>query len=243
MATTLFISDLHLSPERNQTTALFEQFLGHIKPDVERLYILGDLFDVWIGDDAVAPGYQDAVQALRKATDKGLPVHIMHGNRDFLLGSPFAAAAGCQFIDDSTVVDLYGTRTLLLHGDTLCTDDQAYQAFRAQVRSPSWQQQFLSRSEQERNNIARQLRADSRQHNQFKEDYLMDANDEAVKQALNDHNVTHMIHGHTHRLAVHPVTLAHGVGKRYVLGDWNTTGNVLICTGDNWQFDVVGWAQ
>lgn len=240
MATTLFISDLHLPPERNQTTALFEWFLDRMTPGVELLYILGDLFDVWIGDDAVAPGYQDVIRALRKITDNGLLVYVMHGNRDFLLGSQFAAAAGCRLIDDSTVVDLYGTRTLLLHGDTLCTDDQPYQAFRAQIRSPSWQQHFLSHSEQERNYVAGQLRADSRRHNQTKADYLMDVNDEAVKRALNDHHVTHMIHGHTHRLAIHPVTLAQGVGKRYVLGDWNSTGNVLICSGDDWHFDVVG---
>jgi UDP-2,3-diacylglucosamine hydrolase len=219
---------------------LFESFLENLNATtVEALYILGDLFDVWIGDDATAKGYQNLMLALHDTVHRSIPIYLMHGNRDFLLGQQFAQISACQLIPDPTVINLYGTPTLLMHGDTLCTDDHAYQTFRTQVRSVEWQRKFLSMSQDDRNNAARHLREESRRQSQSKEDYLMDVNEQSVRQALKHHGVTHMIHGHTHRQAIHSVALEQGVGKRFVLGDWHRTGTVLVCHEQDWHFEVV----
>lgn len=237
---TLFISDLHLPDESNYTTALFQSFLENLHATtVEALYILGDLFDVWIGDDAAANGYQNLMLALHDTVHRHIPIYLMHGNRDFLLGQQFAQISACQLIPDPTVINLYGTPTLLMHGDTLCTDDHAYQTFRTQVRSAEWQRKFLSMNPDSRKQAAHGLREESKRQGQSKADYLMDVNEQAVHGALKYHGVTHMIHGHTHRQAIHSVALEHSVGKRVVLGDWHTNGNVLVCDERDWHFEAV----
>lgn len=237
---TLFVSDLHLPHAQHATTALFESFLKkRVAAQVEALYILGDLFDVWIGDDVAVKDYQNLIQVLHDTAQRNIPIYLMHGNRDFLLGQQFAQVSGCMLLPDPTVITLYGTPTLLLHGDTLCTDDHAYQVFRRQVRSADWQRTFLNKSEIERKEVARHLREESQRQGQTKQDYLMDVNEQAVLLALKHHGVTQMIHGHTHRQALHAVKMEHGVGKRAVLGDWHTKGNVLVCDERDWRFEVV----
>ena len=199
--------------------------------DAEALYILGDLFEFWIGDDSLSPTAERVCTGIRELTDSGVPCFFMHGNRDFLVGDRYARDAGFEILPQSIVLDLYGTPTLLLHGDTLCTDDVEYQAFRRQVRDPAWQTAFLSRSREERLGIAQQARDASKQHTSTASIDIMDVNQEAVHQAFGDHGVKHMIHGHTHRPAFHEHMIDEGtVASRIVLADWYEKGSVLSVT-------------
>lgn len=228
---TLFISDLHLEDARPQMTDLLLKLLAGEARQAEALYILGDLFEYWIGDDAPSPTARGVSDGIRQLVDSGVPCYFMHGNRDFLLGEEYASDAGMELLPESAVVDLYGTPTLLLHGDILCTDDVEYQAFRRQVRDPGWQAQFLARSVAERQAIARQARDASRHHTSSASMDIMDVNQEAVKHAFAEHGVRNMIHGHTHRPAIHQHELEDGSrASRIVLSDWYEKGSVLRVT-------------
>ncbi|ALP52550.1 UDP-2,3-diacylglucosamine hydrolase [Candidatus Tenderia electrophaga] len=226
---TLFIADIHLGGEHPEISRRFVEFLERQAPGCEALYILGDLFEVWIGDDAVQAEHRAALQALRRLTDQGVPVRIMHGNRDFLLGHGFEALSGCQLIDDPQVIDLYGTRTLVMHGDSLCSDDVDYQQLRRQLRDPAWQRQFLAASEARRLAIAKQYRDASRSRTREKTEAIMDVNPAAVVEAMRAYGVTQLIHGHTHRPAVHELEIDGRPARRIVLGDWYSQDSSLRC--------------
>jgi len=228
--TTLFISDLHLDDQRPETTELFLAFLREQAVHAEALYILGDLFEYWLGDDAPTPAGQVSAQGLAELTGLGVPCYFLHGNRDFLLGAEYAAMAGISLLAEEVVVDLYGRPTLLLHGDTLCTDDVAYQQVRKMVRDPQWQADMLSKTPQERAQLAMQARAESAEHQAGADMEIMAVNQDAVTQAFQDAGVRHMIPGHTHRPAVHQHSLDSGSGERIVLGDWYEQGSVLRVT-------------
>jgi UDP-2,3-diacylglucosamine hydrolase len=223
----LFASDLHLDEARPAIVAQFERFLDETAPGAEALYILGDLFEYWVGDDGLELAFNARVaRHLRQAASR-LPVHFMHGNRDFLVARRFAEATGVRLIEDPTVVDLYGTRTLLLHGDTLCTGDAQYQAFRRQVRDPAWQEAALARPIPERLAIAQAMREKSEGAKQGKAMAIMDVAPEAVERAFGDSGCTLMIHGHTHRPGRH-VHVVDGIERvRWVLADWYERGSYL----------------
>lgn len=231
---TLFVSDLHLDPARPATTALFLDFLARQARQAEACYILGDLFEAWIGDDDDTELRRVVVNALRSLADSGVPVYFLHGNRDFLIGPHFASESGIQLLPETEVIDLYGEPVLLLHGDTLCTDDVDYQAFRAQVRNPVWQARLLEQPLAQRRALAGQLRETSRQALQQKATDITDVNPAAVNQALRAHGVRRMIHGHTHRPAIHEWTLEKLPVRRAVLGDWYVQGSVLRCDEAGW---------
>jgi UDP-2,3-diacylglucosamine hydrolase len=225
---TLFIADLHLDPSRPQITALFERYLaGDEVRHADALYILGDLVEAWIGDDDDAELPARIATATRAVRDAGVPVYFMVGNRDFLLGQAFAERAGLTLLDDGTVHDIHGRRTLLMHGDVLCTDDIAYQAVRQQVRTPEWQAQILAMPLQARRAFAAKARADSKAHTGSTMESIMDVNADAVAEAMRKTGVTRLIHGHTHRPAVHDFQLAGAPAQRIVLGDWYEQGSVL----------------
>ena len=228
--TTLFISDLHLCAQRPALTALFLDFLRGRATHADALYILGDLFEYWIGDDAAADAEFAAVIAgLRTLTQTGVPVYVMHGNRDFLLDEEFSKITGCRLLPDPTLMDLYGTPVLLMHGDTLCTDDVDYQNFRRIVRDPQWIKKFLAQSRDQRNAVVRDLRATSKAAMAEKQPEIMDVNPAAVETVMRSHRVRHLIHGHTHRPAQHELLLDGQPARRTVLGDWYEQGSVLEC--------------
>ena len=224
---TLFISDLHLDEGRPAIVEAFERFLARVVPGADALYILGDLFESWVGDDGLALALPAHTAALLKGASAQAPIYFMHGNRDFLVAEGFARAAGLQLIGDPTRIDLYGTPTVLLHGDTLCTDDAAYQAFRAQVRDPRWQQAALARPLEDRLALARDMRAQSEDAKGGKSMEIMDVNAVAVAAAFESSGADLMIHGHTHR----PMRHVHQVGGRervrWVLPDWYQRGGYL----------------
>ncbi|MEW6514485.1 MAG: UDP-2,3-diacylglucosamine diphosphatase [Pseudomonadota bacterium] len=228
----LFISDLHLSPHEPGRVRLFLDFLAGPARDAARLTILGDLFDYWAGDDDLAdPFNARIVAALRKLSDSGVRLDFMAGNRDFLIGEEFASAAGLTLLPDPCVRDIGGVKTLLTHGDTLCTDDPDYQRFRAQVRDPAWRSAFLARPLPERKREIEALRARSEAEKKTKSMAIMDVNAAAVSATLSEHGAQAMIHGHTHRQGRHD----HAGCTRWVLGDWHTgRGNALVC-------DLAGW--
>jgi UDP-2,3-diacylglucosamine hydrolase len=228
--TTLFISDLHLDDKRPGATELFLSFLGGEAGSAEALYILGDLFEYWLGDDAPTPVGQAVCQGLASLSANGVACHFMHGNRDFLLGQAFARQAGFSLLAEETVIELYGRPTLLLHGDSLCTDDVGYQQVRKIMRDPAWQEDFLLKSPQDRVRFAQEAREMSAEYKQGVSMEIMDVNATAVVDAFTRHGVGHMIHGHTHRPAVHEHSLPTGTGERIVLGDWYEQGSVLRVT-------------
>ena len=230
MTETLFISDLHLSDERPEITALFSLFLQNDAARAHALYILGDLFEVWLGDDAVLPAYQTVMDGIRALTASGVPVYVMHGNRDFLIGERFVQLSGCRLLEDPTIIELEGKRTLLMHGDTLCTDDVEYQRFRTQVRNPDTQRQFLALPINERIAVAKHYRQESRERSRSKAEEIMDVNQGAVMEIMRRHGVYQLIHGHTHRPAVHSFTLDDHSAQRIVLGDWYEQASILKCS-------------
>lgn len=224
----LFISDLHLEDSRPEMTAQLLALLQGEAREAEALYILGDLFEFWIGDDVLSPTAERVADGLKTLSGTGVPCYFMHGNRDFLIGPDYAERAGLQLLPETVELDLYGDPTLLLHGDTLCTDDVAYQAFRQQVRNPAWQQAFLQQSVEERFAIARQARDASKQHTSSASMEIMDVNQQAVNDAYSTHGLRHMIHGHTHRPNFHEHTLDDGENAyRIVLADWYRSGSFL----------------
>ncbi len=232
--TTLFISDLHLDPERPEVTRLFGDFIDGEARDADALYILGDLFEAWVGDDDPSELGAFVATKLRALSDSGVPVCFQHGNRDFLVGRDLAARAGMTLLPENAVVMLYGRPVLLMHGDTLCTGDQAYQAFRAQTRTPAWRQQFLSQPLVARLAFAAQARASSQQRQQaMKQDdraqfeTVTDVSPAAVHETFARYGINTMIHGHTHRPAIHAIDVDKRTCERVVLGDWYTQGSVL----------------
>jgi UDP-2,3-diacylglucosamine hydrolase len=228
-----FISDLHLHPSRPATLACFRDFLADIGGQARALYILGDLFESWVGDDHPEPAYRAVRLALRDCAARGTRVHLMHGNRDFLLGETFAQQAGASLLPDPALIDLYGTTTLLMHGDSLCTDDADYQQLRRRLRDPGWQRQALALPLAERLEMAAEARELSVLTSQDKEAYIMDVNRDSVLQSLRAHQADLLIHGHTHRPGVHDYELDGKTVKRVVLGDWYRQGSVLCvdCNG------------
>lgn len=224
---TFFISDLHLDDARPQIVADFERFCAGTARSATALYILGDLFEAYIGDDDDALLNARVATALRGVADAGVPVFYIAGNRDFVLGEDYARRCGMRILDDGCVVDLHDTPTLILHGDMLCTDDTAYLAFRKQVRDPAWQAAFLARPLAERRAFAAQARDASRAHTANTDMAIMDVNQQAVETALRNAGVARMIHGHTHRPAIHDFTLDGKPAQRIVLGDWYEQGSVL----------------
>lgn len=211
-----FISDLHLSETRPELTALFVDFMQHLAPKAERLYILGDLFDFWIGDDEQSPLIQQVKSLIKSVSDQGVQCYFQHGNRDFLIGTRFANETGMQLLPDYQVIDLYGKKILLCHGDTFCIDDVAYQQFRKKVHQKWRQRLFLCLPLKVRIKIAEKIRAKSNQDKQGKSADIMDVNPVFTAQKIREYGVDLLIHGHTHREAIHQEQNF----TRIVLGDW-----------------------
>jgi len=227
MPATLFLSDLHLEDEAPERTEWLLNLLAGPARESEAIYILGDLFEYWIGDDALSATAQQVANALAGLRTGGVSCYFMHGNRDFLLGEKYAALAGLELLPEAYTVDLYGTPTLLLHGDTLCTDDTEYQAFRQQSRNPAWQASMLALPVPQRIQLAQNARAASEKHLASATMDIMDTNAEAVCKAFRTYKVSRMIHGHTHRPALHQIDLGDEQAERYVLADWYTEGSYL----------------
>lgn len=226
---TLFISDLHLDPTRPEITELFLRFLKDEAASASALYILGDLFEAYLGDDDDSAEVTATCAALRELRTAGVPCSFLRGNRDFLVGSGFAARSGATLLPDPSVILLDGEPTLVLHGDLLCIDDTAYLAFRRQVRDPAWQEAFLAQPLDARRAFAAKARAASQNHQRQVEETITDVNRGAVDGMLAHYGIRRMIHGHTHRPAIHDL----GAGRqRIVLGDWYTQGSVLRIDAD-----------
>jgi UDP-2,3-diacylglucosamine hydrolase len=225
-----FISDLHLHPSRPEITQAFYDFLSSTANKAEALYILGDFFEAWLGDDDDTPMYREVIQHLRdysegnNSNNRPIPVYIMHGNRDFLLGETFARQANVTLLNDPHVIEYHGHSYLLMHGDSLCTIDADYMAFRAMTRTPEWQQQILSLSLEERREYAKNLRQKSQDMTSLKADDILDVTPEEVIKKMTEHNVSTFIHGHTHRPNTHDLTINNTPTQRIVLGDWEQNG-------------------
>jgi UDP-2,3-diacylglucosamine hydrolase len=240
MPYSLFISDLHLCANGPKTTRLFHHFLEHSTAPAEALYILGDLFEYWAGDDDLGtPFHLEVTRALRALPSQGTRLYLMHGNRDFLMDQQLAAACGATLITDPLLLNLYGTPTLLTHGDALCTDDIAYQEFRQQVRSSTWQQQFLSQPLAQRKEQIEQVRKMSTAEKQQKSESIMDVNLNAVHELLHANHYPRIIHGHTHRPAHHLHHLDGHTCDRWVLGDWDTHANALRCDAEGVRWEAI----
>ncbi len=235
----VFISDLHLEEDRPDITNIFLRFLAEYTTRAEALYILGDFFEAWIGDDNVTSFNQQIIAALQQATQRGLPIYFMHGNRDFLIGKKFLRASGCKLLPDEQVIDLYGTPTLLMHGDTLCTEDHAYLKFRKKSRNWFFQQLFLLKSLASRQAIAQKHRDASKQYTSVTPQYIMDVTQHEVERVMLKHHVQHLIHGHTHQPAVHRFELSHAPATRTVLAPWHEHGSALICAADGSQEAII----
>jgi UDP-2,3-diacylglucosamine hydrolase len=228
--TVLFISDLHLDGARPDITRQFLEFLEGEATQARRLYILGDLFEAWIGDDDPDADKRAVIAGLRKLTSAGVQCSVMHGNRDFLLGRRFCADTGTTLMEDGTVVDVFGQRVLLMHGDTLCTDDHSYQRLRRIVRNPIVQWVLRSLTLPQRQRLAQRMRAGSKAHIEAADratPYIMDVSADAVSAAFRRFGVDCLIHGHTHRPAIHGLTVDGHPRTRIVLGDWYEQGSVL----------------
>jgi UDP-2,3-diacylglucosamine hydrolase len=225
--TTLFISDLHLEADRPDIGKQFLQFLQTEANEADDLYILGDLFEAWVGDDDPNTHYFTIKRALRKLTDRSIPVYFMHGNRDFMIGKGFANETGVKILEDPYKVTMYGQKTLLSHGDILCTDDVQYQRVRKMVRDPAWQASMKAKPLKERLRIAQEARRQSLEQTINMSLDIMDVNQDEVKRVVRQHNVDVLLHGHTHRPDIHTVDLGNRRAKRIVLGDWYTQGSVV----------------
>jgi UDP-2,3-diacylglucosamine hydrolase len=223
----LFVSDVHLDASVPEAIEQFLSFLEVHARHAEALYILGDLFETWIGDDDADPAKARVCAALRGLTATGVATFIIHGNRDFLLGREFCQRTGCELLVDPTLVELDGERVLLTHGDALCTDDRAYQALRSTVRTHAWQRRFLGLPLETRAHLAHQARADSQVHTARVVKQIMDVNASAVAKSFRALGVRRMIHGHTHRPAIHDTLIDGERAQRIVLGAWYEQGSYL----------------
>jgi len=237
--TTLFVSDLHCEASREDIGAQFRQFLRGEARGADALYILGDLFESWIGDDDPNPHYAAIKSELRTLCDSKVQVYFMHGNRDFMIGSAFAAETGVRLLPDPLIVDLYGERVLLSHGDAWCTDDHEYQALRAMTRNPQWQAAMLARPLSERQAIAARARAASKEQSATKSEAIMDVNPTAILEAFRTSGVATILHGHTHRPAIHELQIDGRTVRRIVLGDWYEQGSVLRWPPDGPSLDTL----
>lgn len=226
---TLFIADLHLSKEAPDLNGRFIDFLHGPARRAEALYILGDLFEIWLGDDLPPPFVSPIIEAMHTLSESGVPLYLIHGNRDFLLGEDFCAQTGATLLGDPICIDLYGTPTLLMHGDLLCSDDHAYQALRQQLRDPRWIAEFMAKSPPERITFAQQVRERSKMESGQKSEQIMDVNPQTVARFMTEHQVAQLIHGHTHRPAQHPLTLNGQAAWRHVLPDWQQYPGALRC--------------
>ena len=225
--TSLFISDLHLEADRPDIADQFLRFLETEALNADALYILGDLFERWVGDDDPNEHYAWIKQGLRKLTRKDVSVYFMHGNRDFMIGEDFASETGIEILADPHVIDIHGDKVLLSHGDAYCTDDIEYQAVRTMTRDPQWQAMMLDKSLEERLAFAEQARAASQAHGDKLNETIVDVNDAAIESALQDAGVNLMLHGHTHRPKVHQLEIDGKPATRIVLGDWYDHGSVV----------------
>lgn len=227
---TLFIADLHLQTEEPAITAGFLRFLHGEAKSADALYILGDLFEAWIGDDDPNPLHRDMAAAIKALVDSGVPCYFIHGNRDFLIGQRYARESGMTLLPEEQVLDLYGRNILIMHGDTLCTDDTGYLAFRAKVHTPWIQKVFLTLPLFIRNRIAARMRAGSKAANSSKSMTIMDVNPQAVVNVMEKHRVQWLIHGHTHRPDVHSLIVNGEPAHRVVLGAWHSEGSMVKVT-------------
>lgn len=237
--TTLFISDLHLEDDRPEIGRQFASFLEGEATSAKALYILGDLFEYWVGDDDPNPHYAQMKEAIRKLADTGVPVFFMHGNRDFLIGGRFSEETGTTLLDDPQPIELYGARVLLSHGDALCTDDTHYQQMRQMTRNFEWQNMMLSKPLEERIAIAERARQQSAEYNAAIDEEIMDVNGEAVVNVIREYGVDVLLHGHTHRPAVHEIDLEDRIAKRIVLGDWYEHGSVVRWDKDGPRLELM----
>jgi UDP-2,3-diacylglucosamine hydrolase len=237
-ADALFISDLHLSPAQPEITAAFEAFLSGPAQRTRTLYILGDLFDYWAGDDDLDDSFNTHITAaLAHLSASGTAVFLLPGNRDFLVGERFATAAGLQLLAEPTVHSVCGEKILLMHGDTLCTDDRDYQAFREHVRTLAWRANFLAKPLTERKAMITQLRARSESEKQVKDPALMDANPAAITASFRQSGLSLLVHGHVHRQGHHTHTVDNRACQRWVLGDWHgQQTSVLARDATGWHF-------
>jgi UDP-2,3-diacylglucosamine hydrolase len=231
----LFVSDLHLDASAPAAIEQFLTFLRTHAAGAEALYILGDLFEVWVGDDEAEADKRAVCEALLALTSSGVACFVMHGNRDFLLGRGFSAKTGCRLLPDPVIAEFDGERVLLTHGDALCTDDHSYQELRSIVRTIPWQQRFLSLSLSDRELLANQARAGSRQHTARTQPKIMDVNPEAVATAYRVTGVRRIIHGHTHRPGVHDTTIEGTRAQRIVLGAWYEQGSYLVYANERYE--------
>jgi UDP-2,3-diacylglucosamine hydrolase len=237
----LFISDLHLCDSRPHINQAFIEFLSNTAIKAQALYILGDLFEYWAGDDVIATGAHRAVIQALKQLSQSVDIFFMHGNRDFLLGDGFAQATGATLLADPSLISLYGKPVLLSHGDVLCTDDRAYQEFRNEVRTTAWQSQFLSQPLAQRIAYIEHVRAKSEQEKSTKSIQIMDVNAAAVEQLLPAHDYPPLfIHGHTHRPNTHTIELQGHVCERWVLGDWYEQGSYLKLSASGCYAEMLG---
>lgn len=227
---TLFIADLHLQTEEPAITAGFLHFLQDEARTAHALYILGDLFEAWIGDDDPNPLHREMAAAIKALVDSGVPCYFIHGNRDFLIGKRFARESGITLLPEEKVLELYGRNVLIMHGDTLCTDDTGYLAFRAKVHTPWIQTLFLALPLFIRSRIAAKMRAGSKSANSSKSMTIMDVNPQAVVEVMEKHRVQWLIHGHTHRPDVHQLTANGEPAHRVVLGAWHSEGSMVKVT-------------
>lgn len=237
---TLFISDLHIDAVDSDITRSLIAVLEEHGPGADAIYILGDLFEVWVGDDDDTPAATLVAEALSRLSEQGTRIYLMHGNRDFLLGHEYAARCGGELLDEPTIIDCYGQKIALLHGDSLCTRDTAYMSFREQVRAPEWQRNFLARPLLERHMVAQQLRQQSQEANNYKTSEIMDVTPQEVLNLLEKLQVNMMIHGHTHRPGIHTIRLqnpinGHNEARRIVLGCWDQKAWVLFFTPEGYD--------
>lgn len=232
--TTLFIADLHLSPQNKALIQLTIEFLDTQTKDVDALYLLGDIFNTWLGDDIVPVEFEPLITRLQQLHQMGIKTFLMVGNRDFMIGKQFAERCGCQLIAEPIIIDLYGKKTLLIHGDSLCIDDTSYQRYRRVTRNKLLQWCFLRLPVGYRQNISDKIKQKSREQKQYKSSMIMDVNPLEVERVMQQHDVQYLIHGHTHRPAIHVFTLENKPAYRIVLGDWDNAISVLKC--DDRQF-------
>ena len=224
----VFISDLHLTDERPEANERFIELLEAKARGADALYILGDFFEYWIGDDDLEDPFNAVVAGLlADLSRRGVPVYLMHGNRDFLIGERFCAATGAKLLADPSVHEIQGMRTLLMHGDTLCTDDVDYQNWRRIARSEAWQREFLAKPLAERRRAIVGMREEAKEAVRAKPAEIMDVNDAAVAEAMRAHGVTRLVHGHTHRPGRHALTIDGRPAERWVLPDWYGRGGYL----------------
>lgn len=230
-----FISDLHLTQDRPENTQRFLAYLDSLEANVSDLYILGDLFDVWVGDDDPTPPNTQVKQQLSKSIGKGLKVYFLAGNRDFLIGQHFFNDTQVISLEDECVIDLFGVKTLLMHGDLLCTDDLEYQQFRQLTHNPAWQENTLSKPLTERLALAQHYRQESHLNKNNKSSEIMDVNELTVIDTLKKHHAQRLIHGHTHRPNIHTHTVNGQDVERFVLAEWDTCGSVLDWSESGYQ--------